>query len=228
MDKTLGCDPRKCELESRSTPQRVFRVYADIAQLVELEASTLRASDRSRLSAQVSMPCNNLGDCTPLLTETKTGSNPVAAAIIRGTSHLSVSSERVKAWRKRSKERIVEAMGGECVCCGYSRCIASLALHHLDPREKEVGFGAIRANPRSWLRIVEELRKCVLVCHNCHSEIHAEILELPHNVTRFDESYSDYREVEKLQPCIICGKEKPSRNKTCSVACSRSEKFKKK
>lgn len=131
------------------------------------------------------------------------------------------SAERVKSWRKRSKERVVKAMGGSCVCCGYNKCTASLALHHLDPSKKDIGLGAIRANPKSWLKIVEELRKCVLVCHNCHSEIHAGISEVPINAKRFDETYLEYKEVEDLEPCPVCGSSKPKRNKTCSKTCAR-------
>lgn len=35
------------------------------------------------------------------------------------------------------------------------------------------------ANPKSWSKIVNELRKCVLVCYNCHYEIHEELITLP-------------------------------------------------
>ena len=50
-------------------------------------------------------------------------------------------------------------MGGSCVCCGYKKCDAALALHHLDPNEKDFSLGSIRANCKSWAEIVEELRK---------------------------------------------------------------------
>jgi hypothetical protein len=78
--------------------------------------------------------------------------------------------EAVKLWRQKTKERIVEAFGSSCAICGYNKYNGSLALHHLDPNKKDFGFGKIRANPKSWETIVQELRKCIMVCHNCHSE----------------------------------------------------------
>jgi hypothetical protein len=86
---------------------------------------------------------------------------------------MSKNSEAVKKWRHKCKLRIVESMGGKCQCCGYDKCTQALDLHHLDPTEKEMGLGGIRANPKSWESIVQELRKCVLLCNRCHQEVHA-------------------------------------------------------
>lgn len=136
---------------------------------------------------------------------------------------MSVNSEAVKRWRKNSKKRIIDSMGGCCQICGYNRCTYALALHHIDPNEKEIGLGAYRANPRSWNKIVEELRKCVLLCHNCHSEVHEGLVTIEINVKRFDETYADYTDVdssEDLNECIVCGIMKPTRNKYCSLVCS--------
>jgi hypothetical protein len=72
-----------------------------------------------------------------------------------------------------------------------------LALHHLDPSQKDLSLSAIRANPKNWETIVKELRKCVLVCHNCHSEIHAGVREVVNNAARFDEKYLDYKKINK-------------------------------
>lgn len=135
---------------------------------------------------------------------------------------MSESSEKVKRWRKNSKNRIVEAMGGECVICGYNKCTTALALHHLDPSKKEIGFGAIRANPQSWNKIVEELRKCILVCSNCHAEIHEGITEIPKNVKMFNEEFSQYRVIKKdtYHSCPVCGNKTNIINKYCSLNCA--------
>lgn len=125
-------------------------------------------------------------------------------------------------WREQTKKRIIESMGGKCVVCNYNKHPNVLTLHHLDPKEKTFSFGAIRANPTNWNTIVNELRKCVLLCMNCHAEYHAGIIEIPKNATRFNEKYSKY-EIEKtteLTPCLICGKNKPIYNKTCSKQCA--------
>jgi hypothetical protein len=123
---------------------------------------------------------------------------------------MSYGSEKVKKWRRNTRERIIESLGSMCVCCG---CISipTLDAHHLDPTKKEFSFGKIRANSKSWGKIVDELRKCVLVCSNCHREIHAGIKTVPENPTRFNEKYAVYK--EKLEPslCGKCGKEISSR-----------------
>ena len=47
-------------------------------------------------------------------------------------------------------------------------------FHHLDPELKDFGISG-NAN-RSWDKIQVELDKCVLLCANCHSEVHAGIV----------------------------------------------------
>ena len=134
---------------------------------------------------------------------------------------MSYNSERVKAWRRRTKQRMIDSMGGECQICSYSKCGTALAFHHLDPDEKDFGFGDVRANIKSWVKIVEELRKCILLCHNCHSEIHEGVIQLPTTFARFDESYLDYKHrQENLDDCPVCGDSKEMHNKTCSRSCA--------
>jgi 5-methylcytosine-specific restriction endonuclease McrA len=110
---------------------------------------------------------------------------------------MSKSSEAVKRWRKNTKRRIVESMGGCCVICGYDEHDEALELHHINPNEKEFGLGAIRGSPKAWTTIVKELRKCVLLCSNCHAVVEAGKLQLPDNPTRFDESYVEYKNIPK-------------------------------
>lgn len=132
---------------------------------------------------------------------------------------MSTNSEAVKRWRNSTKIRIVKSMGGKCQCCGYSKTMEALELHHIDPNAKEMGFGAIRANPKSWIKIVSELRKCILVCANCHREIHAGVTQLPETYQTFDETYLDYKDTAPKTPCPVCGKLKPERQQTCSRSC---------
>lgn len=138
-------------------------------------------------------------------------------------------SKHIQAWRKRTKERIMMTMGDSCVCCGYNKCQRSLALHHLDPNEKDFSFGKVRANPQSWSKIVAELRKCVLICHNCHGEVHEGIINVPKTAARFNETYSDYKIIERKEreedparyhPCPRCGNDTPNYQKHCSRKCS--------
>lgn len=133
---------------------------------------------------------------------------------------MSISSNRVKAWRQRTKDRMAQAMGGRCQCCGYNVCSDALAFHHIDPAEKELGFGGLRANPQSWDKTVKELKKCILVCHNCHSEIHAGVRQLPAQYSSFDESYSDFSKVYEYDSCPVCSEQKKTTQKFCSSKCA--------
>lgn len=53
--------------------------------------------------------------------------------------------------------------------------IGALEFHHKDG-EKDFGIAA-KGHTKSWERIKEELDKCVLVCSNCHKEIHGDVAE---------------------------------------------------
>ena len=81
----------------------------------------------------------------------------------------------IKAVCKRRKELRLKAIaykGGRCQICGYDRCIEALEFHHLNGSKKEFGI-SYKGITRSWEKIKNELDKCILVCANCHREIHA-------------------------------------------------------
>lgn len=82
----------------------------------------------------------------------------------------------VKTFRKKNKERAIEYKGGKCVVCGYNRSITAMEFHHLDPTQKD--FGISSNSNRAWDKIKEELDKCVLICSNCHREVHEGIIKI--------------------------------------------------
>lgn len=86
-------------------------------------------------------------------------------------------SERRKKLRKMAREY----KGGKCMICGYNRCPDALDFHHTDPRKKEFGL-AVGGLTRSWDKIKKEIDKCVLICANCHREVHAGISQLPKEI----------------------------------------------
>ena len=84
-------------------------------------------------------------------------------------------SERVIAWRRRTKLRLVQEAGGACQLCGYDRCAGALHFHHVDPATKE--FALSRGGvTRSIADARREAEKCVLLCSNCHAEVEAGII----------------------------------------------------
>lgn len=82
---------------------------------------------------------------------------------------------RLKKRRTKIKEELVKYKGGKCERCGYDKCINALEFHHLDPSEKE--FSISKYSVLSIEKLKKEVDKCVLVCANCHREIHFEIEE---------------------------------------------------
>ena len=83
-------------------------------------------------------------------------------------------SQSVILWRKRTKKKLIDYKGGECEICGYSKCDSALQFHHKDPTEKDF---TISGKSLSFDRLKEEVDKCMLVCSNCHAEIHENILK---------------------------------------------------
>jgi transposase len=82
--------------------------------------------------------------------------------------------EAVVRRRRRVKQTLVDEAGGCCRLCGYDRSVVALEFHHLDPREKQFGV-ASGGVARSLARVRAEVRKCVLLCSNCHAEVEAGI-----------------------------------------------------
>lgn len=78
--------------------------------------------------------------------------------------------------RQQFKEQIVNLKGKKCQNCGYDNCLAALDLHHINPTEKEISFnksGLVLTD-----KIIKELDKCILLCSNCHREIHNNYLKI--------------------------------------------------
>ena len=76
--------------------------------------------------------------------------------------------------RKKIRAMAVEYKGGKCVRCEYDRCTEALEFHHTDPVQKDFSISS-KGYTRSWKRVQEELDKCVMLCANCHREVHAEL-----------------------------------------------------
>jgi len=76
--------------------------------------------------------------------------------------------------RKKIRQMAVEYKGGKCEQCGYDRCIEALEFHHTDSSKKDFNVSQ-RGYTRSWKRVMEEIGKCIMLCANCHREIHAQL-----------------------------------------------------
>jgi len=73
----------------------------------------------------------------------------------------------------RKRQRKVDA-GGKCEICGYDKCLAALHFHHPGGNpSREIPAGILMYAKAHKGRPVEEVLKgWILVCANCHAEIH--------------------------------------------------------
>jgi hypothetical protein len=133
---------------------------------------------------------------------------------------MNSTNDRSKIWRRNTKQRMINAMGYCCQCCGYNQCNESLTFHHIDPKLKDFDFGRALANHCKWSKIVNELRKCILVCRNCHGEIEAGLRNMPKNFAIFDEGLAQYQLIGKFDACPMCDKQKSIGRKFCSHLCA--------
>lgn len=76
-----------------------------------------------------------------------------------------------KIRRFRAKAAAVKYLGGKCTNCGWQGNQAALQFHHTDPKKKEFIIGNV-AN-KSWDSIKNELKKCIILCANCHMIKHS-------------------------------------------------------
>jgi ribosomal protein L30E len=99
--------------------------------------------------------------------------------------------------KSRSNARVLreELKKDGCVLCGYVKCLAALEFHHTGDNKK---FIVSKLNTLT--SVQNEAAKCIVVCANCHREIHAGQIE-------------GYADVERAAPVredppllqLICG-----------------------
>lgn len=135
---------------------------------------------------------------------------------------------QVSERRRSLKQKAIAYKGGKCERCGYSKSIRSLVFHHVNPEEKDFGIGSSYST--KWNIVKNELDKCIMLCANCHGEVHDEIDKVNNKL-----SYDRMRRVvpkkldntgSVIKSCFNCKKEikvfKSAEHKRnfCSRTCS--------
>lgn len=65
-----------------------------------------------------------------------------------------------------------------CVCCSEDASV-TLEFHHVDPSTKKATVSQLVKRGASWPEVLEEMKKTVTVCSNCHRKIHAGLIDNP-------------------------------------------------
>jgi hypothetical protein len=90
--------------------------------------------------------------------------------------HQSYESQKSRGLAR--KLELVKSAGGRCSICGYDNNLAALAFHHTDSESKDFKLDMRSLSNRGLESVLAELDKCILVCHNCHAELHNPHLNL--------------------------------------------------
>jgi len=140
--------------------------------------------------------------------------------------------------RKERKIKLVEIFGGKCPFCGYNKCYKAFDFHHVDPSEKDISLATIGFLSK-WEKIIQEVKKCILVCSNCHREVHADFISQDQVETVYNNNLNDImlKLNEELQKylnknknvesnfCLDCSAKIDKRSKRC-FSCNKANKRK--
>lgn len=120
------------------------------------------------------------------------------------------NSENVCKFVKNRKTNLISLFGNKCCLCGFDEFQEALEFHHVDPSKKEL---SLSSNVMVALdKQIEEARKCILVCANCHRGIHAGYYDVPKEYYKyFNEERAEFlleqnREIRegKKHYCKLC------------------------
>lgn len=111
--------------------------------------------------------------------------------------------------------------GGACEICGYCKNIAALEFHHKNPEEKEFNIDMRKFSNMTLEKLEAELEKCILVCANCHRELHNKSLTMENILNLLENVDKTTFSNRGRQICPVCGKRfKKSKGKIyCSKEC---------
>jgi len=88
------------------------------------------------------------------------------------------NKDKIRARQRKRKHGLVMRKGGKCERCGYDKNYAALVFHHPNGRKGawKGGVGLLSSeDPQNSAFHIDEV---VLVCENCHKELHYPELQI--------------------------------------------------
>ena len=79
-------------------------------------------------------------------------------------------SQTLRSWKRKLK--FINMLGGCCNKCGYKTNMAALEFNHINPSSKLFALDSRKISNTNEKLLLEELKKCELLCANCHREHH--------------------------------------------------------
>lgn len=90
--------------------------------------------------------------------------------------HYPVNIDSQKNRGTTRKIYFVNLLGGKCSMCGYNKCLDALCFHHI--KDKSFTLDKSKLRSKSLKSLEEEIKKCNLLCSNCHMEAHHPDLQM--------------------------------------------------
>ena len=111
-----------------------------------------------------------------------------------------------KIYKIKNRISKIELCGGKCFICDETNPYV-LGFHHKDPEKKSFKISDFKDQKIS-TKVLNELEKCELICHNCHYEIHS--IERINNSSsnRFRKNKNIYLDWYGDKKCQRCGYDK--------------------
>jgi hypothetical protein len=78
---------------------------------------------------------------------------------------MQTQTETQAAYLQRRRAKAKAFLGGKCARCPTTE---GLEFDHVDPSSKSIDISDAIAKHWSWPKLVEELKKCQLLCGDCH------------------------------------------------------------
>lgn len=139
------------------------------------------------------------------------------------------NSQNVINHVKKRKSDLISVFHSKCCICGFNAFQEALEFHHVNPAEKEFGITDSQSVTKALAKQLIEMKKCILVCANCHRGIHNGYLQIPNNYeTFYDDEIAQnlLSELEQIKHgkkhyCQRCGKLISTKDAIYCTECAR-------
>lgn len=136
---------------------------------------------------------------------------------------MAATSQTVIDFIKRRKANLRSVFHSKCCLCGFDEVQEALEFHHVKEEEKEFSICSSSNQTKALEPQLKELKKCILLCANCHRGVHAGIYQVPENWQDFydneiaEKLLTDLQEIKthKIYYCKNCGKEIKTKSQYC-------------
>jgi len=78
--------------------------------------------------------------------------------------------EKKRGRLRNRKLELIKNLGGKCEICGYNNCPWAFDFHHKDGNKENDVARIIHEGSKD--KALKEAEKCILLCANCHRELH--------------------------------------------------------